>query len=215
MKIKTAGFLLTLLSAVAGAVGLGACVVNCGMDYFVNLGIDPVVADCIFHFLLTGVKKQEYTNATSTNLVHAQDKTWDLDLIHRLGLPDRLFGALSMPGTVVGLLREEMARLMGYQTTVVLPATHDTGFAFLTVPARDDQAVYLSSGTWSLLGVENDQPITSEASFLAPYHSSSQGLLCPEQLAGSPDGGRVHAVRLPQPHPPLCRGSQRFTAAHR
>ncbi|MCC8075437.1 MAG: rhamnulokinase, partial [Clostridiales bacterium] len=54
-----------------------------------------------FHFLLTGVKKQEYTNATSTNLVNAREKTWDLGLIARLGLPTELFGELSMPGTVV------------------------------------------------------------------------------------------------------------------
>ena len=77
-----------------------------------------------FNYLLTGVKKQEYTNATSTGLVNARD----------------------------------------CEAQVVLPATHDTGSAFLAVPARDSQAVYLSSGTWSLLGVENPAPITTEAS---------------------------------------------------
>ncbi|MCD8124334.1 MAG: rhamnulokinase [Lachnospiraceae bacterium] len=117
-----------------------------------------------FHFLLTGVKKQEYTNATSTNLVNAREKTWDMDLITRLGLPAKLFGELSMPGTVVGDFSPEIQAQVGFNATVVLPATHDTGSAFLAVPARDDNAVYLSSGTWSLLGVENEQPITSEAS---------------------------------------------------
>ncbi len=117
-----------------------------------------------FHFRLTGVKRQEYTNATSTSLVNAADKTWDMDLIRRLGLPERLFGTLSMPGTAVGPLSDAMAAAVGFQTTVVLPATHDTGSAFLAVPAQDDNAVYLSSGTWSLLGVENEVPITSEAS---------------------------------------------------
>lgn len=117
-----------------------------------------------FHYLLTGVQKQEYTNATSTGLVHADKKTWDRDLLDTLGLPRRLFGPLSMPGTVVGPLKEEIAAEVGFQTTVVLPATHDTGSAFLAVPAGDDRAVYLSSGTWSLLGVENETPITSEAS---------------------------------------------------
>lgn len=117
-----------------------------------------------FHYLLTGVQKQEYTNATSTGLVHADKKTWDRDLLDTLGLPRRLFGPLSMPGTVVGPLRDEIAAQVGFQTTVVLPATHDTGSAFLAVPAGDDRAVYLSSGTWSLLGVENEAPITSEAS---------------------------------------------------
>ena len=66
-----------------------------------------------------------------------------------------------MPGTVVGPLKPEIAAEVGFQTTVVLPATHDTGSAFLAVPARDDRAVYLSSGTWNLLGVENEAPITT------------------------------------------------------
>ncbi|MCD8161023.1 MAG: rhamnulokinase [Clostridiales bacterium] len=117
-----------------------------------------------FHFLLTGVKKQEYTNATSTNLVNAAAKTWDYDLIRTLGLPEGLFGPLSMPGETVGELLPEIQAEVGFNATVVLPATHDTGSAFLAVPARDDNAVYLSSGTWSLLGVENEEPITAEAS---------------------------------------------------
>ncbi|MEE3438021.1 MAG: FGGY-family carbohydrate kinase, partial [Lachnospiraceae bacterium] len=69
-----------------------------------------------------------------------------------------------MPGTVVGELTEEIQKAVGYNTTVILPATHDTGSAFLAVPAKDDNAAYLSSGTWSLLGVENAEPITTEES---------------------------------------------------
>ncbi|MER2026619.1 MAG: rhamnulokinase [Lachnospiraceae bacterium] len=117
-----------------------------------------------FGYLLTGVKKQEYTNATSTNLVNAAAKTWDMDLIRRLGLPEKLFTELSMPGTVVGNLTEEIQKEVGFDAVVILPATHDTGSAFLAVPAKDDNAVYLSSGTWSLLGVENEEPICTEAS---------------------------------------------------
>lgn len=116
------------------------------------------------NFLLTGVQKQEYTNATTTGLVNAGQKTWDMEIIKRLGLPEKLFGTLSMPGDTVGELLPEIAQEVGYSATVILPATHDTGSAFLAVPARDDQAVYLSSGTWSLLGVENEFPITSEES---------------------------------------------------
>ena len=122
-----------------------------------------------FNYRLTGVKKQEYTNATSTNLVNAAEKRWDMELIERLGLPAELFGELSMPGTAVGELTAEMQELVGFNTTVILPATHDTGSAFLAVPARDENAVYLSSGTWSLLGVENEAPITSEASRLQNF----------------------------------------------
>ena len=127
-------------------------------------------ADCLlmlpdyFHYRLTGVKKQEYTNATSTNLVNAEAKNWDMELIERLGLPGGLFRELSMPGTIVGELTPEMQAEVGFNTTVILPATHDTGSAFLAGPARDENAVYLSSGTWSLMGVENEKPITGEAS---------------------------------------------------
>ena len=117
-----------------------------------------------FDYKLTGVKKQEYTNASSTNLLNAAEKTWDYDLIRTLGLPEHLFGDLSMPGETVGNLLPEVRDYVGFDTTVVLPATHDTGSAFLAVPARDDNAVYISSGTWSLLGVENEAPITTEES---------------------------------------------------
>lgn len=117
-----------------------------------------------FNYRLTGVKKQEYTNATSTNLVNARSRTWDASLIAKLSFPERLFGPLSMPGTVVGYLTPEVQETVGFNASVILPATHDTGSAFLAVPARDEQAVYLSSGTWSLLGTENEEPVTSEAS---------------------------------------------------
>lgn len=117
-----------------------------------------------FHFKLTGVKQNEYTNATSTNLVNAESKTWDKEIISALGLPEDIFHKLVMPGTTVGTLLPQIQTEVGFDTTVVQPATHDTGSAFLAVPAKDDNAVYLSSGTWSLLGVENEIPITTPES---------------------------------------------------
>ncbi len=121
------------------------------------------------NYMLTGVMKQEYTNATTTGLVNAREKHWDMDLIRMLGFPEHLFTRLSMPGMTVGKLLPEIAKEAGFQSKVVLTATHDTGSAFLAVPARDDRSVYLSSGTWSLLGVENDEPITTEASRLENF----------------------------------------------
>ncbi len=117
-----------------------------------------------FNFKLTGIKQNEYTNATSTNLVNAEKKTWDKEVIHFLGLPTGIFHDLAMPGTKLGDLLPEIQKEVGFDTTVILPATHDTGSAFLAVPARDEHAVYLSSGTWSLLGVENEVPITTRES---------------------------------------------------
>ena len=112
------------------------------------------------NYRLTGNIVHEYTHASTTALLDASKKDWDFDLISKLGLPIRLFGKLEMPGATVGTYRG---------AKVVLPAMHDTASAYLAVPARDDRAVYLSSGTWSLLGVENDKPITTKASCLANF----------------------------------------------
>ncbi len=117
-----------------------------------------------FNFRLTGVKQNEYTNASSTNLVNAEKKTWDKEIIAFLGLPTGIFHELAVPGTKLGNLLPEIQAEVGFDTTMILPATHDTGSAFLAVPARDEYAVYLSSGTWSLLGVENEVPITTPES---------------------------------------------------
>ena len=108
------------------------------------------------NFLLTGVKKQEYTNATSTGLVNAQTHDWDGDILELLGFNRQLFGELSQPGTVVGELSEELQKELGYSATVILPATHDTASAVLAAPI-DNESPYISSGTWSLLGIEQEK----------------------------------------------------------
>lgn len=113
------------------------------------------------NYILTGVMMNEYTNASSTGLVSAESKNWDLELIRKIGLPEEIFLPIQMPGTVVGELLPDIQKETGASLQVILPATHDTGSAFLAVPARDDNAVFISSGTWSLLGVENQKAITS------------------------------------------------------
>lgn len=121
------------------------------------------------NFLLTGVKKSEYTIASTGSLLDAHKKDWDRELIGMLGLPADIFGKLYMPGTVVGDLLPQIREEVGFNATVMLVAAHDTGSAFLAVPAKDDNAVYLSSGTWSLLGVENEKAITTEESRRANF----------------------------------------------
>ena len=120
------------------------------------------------NFLLTGVKKQEYTNATSTGLVNAQTHKWDGDIIGLLGLNGKLFGELSQPGTVVGELSEKIRREVGYNATVILPATHDTASAVLAAPL-DGESPYISSGTWSLLGIVQSAARTDGGSKSANY----------------------------------------------
>lgn len=119
------------------------------------------------NFVLTGVKAQEYTNASTTALVGAESCDWDGELIDRLNLPRRIFQPISMPGESLGHVRPEIAERIGYAPEVVVVASHDTGSAWLAVPARDEQAVYFSSGTWSLVGVENRAPICTPESAAA------------------------------------------------
>ena len=121
------------------------------------------------NYKLTGVAANEYTNASTTALVGAESRNWDDELIARLGLPRGIFQPIRMPGQVLGRFTAAVREAAGFDCTVLLPATHDTGSAFLAVPARDENAVYLSSGTWSLLGVENPVPITSAASAAANF----------------------------------------------
>lgn len=116
------------------------------------------------HYRLTGVAVNEYTNATTGNLVNANTKDWDDEVLARLGYPRRLFGELKLPGDLVGDFTAEVAAAVGFNCKVVLPATHDTGSAVAAVPANDDDFLYISSGTWSLLGAERMTPDCSEES---------------------------------------------------
>lgn len=110
-----------------------------------------------FHYLLTGVKATEYTNASTTQLVSPDTKDWDLDLIGMLGYPAKIFQKIATAGTVLGTLTPEIQEEVGFDCQVVLPATHDTGSAVLAVPSNEDKTMYISSGTWSLMGVERMQ----------------------------------------------------------
>ena len=105
-------------------------------------------------YRLTGVKSHEYTNATTTGMVSAETGEYDEEIIRLLGLPKTLFHKLQRPGTVIGTYDGIKA---------VLCATHDTGSAVEGIPMEED-APYISSGTWSLLGVKTGKPLTDEAS---------------------------------------------------
>ena len=117
-----------------------------------------------FNYLLTGKKLSEYTNATTTQLVAAGSRDWDYDLIDRLGYPMDIFMPIKEPGSLVGELLREVAEEVGYNLNVVLPATHDTGSAVLAVPSEHENFLYISSGTWSLMGTESDDALCNEES---------------------------------------------------
>ncbi len=119
-------------------------------------------------YRLTGVKAREYTNATTTGMVNAKTGEFDLEIVDKLGLPRHLFPKLAQPGTVLGKLLPELAQAVGGNCRVVLCATHDTGSAVEGIPMEGNE-LYISSGTWSLLGVKTPKPITDEASEQANY----------------------------------------------
>lgn len=114
-------------------------------------------------FLLTGVIKKEYTNATTTGLLNAKTGEWDWDIIQTLGLPREIFGKLYAPGESAGMLKPEIAAEVCGQIEVVLCASHDTASAVEGIPMRGNQP-YISSGTWSLLGIKSPVPHTDENS---------------------------------------------------
>ncbi len=121
------------------------------------------------HYTLTGVMSNEYTEASTSGLVSAAAKDWDRELLDLLGFPQKLFGTLSLPGTALGGLCPALREELGFDCQVVLPASHDTGSAFLAVPAGEGDSVTLSSGTWSLLGVELETPVTTPESRAANF----------------------------------------------
>jgi len=117
-------------------------------------------------YWLTGELRTEVTNASTTGLLDARTRTWSTELFDALDLPHGLFPPLVQPGVVVGPLRAEVLGRTGLPAavTVVAVGSHDTASAVVGVPARDRRFAYVSSGTWSLVGLELDQPVLSPAS---------------------------------------------------
>lgn len=123
------------------------------------------------HYLLTGKESREYTNATSTGLINAQTRGWDGEILSALGLPERFFPQTQESGTKLGTFTEQIKREVGYDALVVLPATHDTASAVIGASAKDGP--YLSSGTWSLLGIVQDRAHTDAESLR--FNFSNEG----------------------------------------
>jgi rhamnulokinase len=122
----------------------------------------------LFHFWLCGSKTTEFTNATTTQCYDPAAGGWATDLLERLEIPTTIFPEIVAPGTPLGPLSPEVAHETGLVgALVVAVATHDTGSAVAAVPFADDGSVFLSIGTWSLVGVEVDRPVIHDESFAA------------------------------------------------
>ncbi len=123
----------------------------------------------LLHSWLCGSDTSERTNATTTQCWDATTQSWAVDILDRLGIPATLFPAVVEAGTALGPLLPELRAEMG-NAQVIAPATHDTGSAIAAVPVtRGDNWAYISSGTWSLIGVERQQPLITPAARLANY----------------------------------------------
>jgi len=121
----------------------------------------------LFHWLLSGVASNERTNASTTQCFDPQTGDWSFPLLERLGLPRRIFGPISDPGTVLGPIRPDVAAETGLAgVRVVVPGTHDTASAVAAVPADEPPSprpewCYVSLGTWALIGAELDRPLVT------------------------------------------------------
>lgn len=118
----------------------------------------------LLNYWLTGVKSGEYTIASTSQMLDARTRSWDEDLLRKLNLPTNILPNLVAPGTTLGALRGEVASRTGLDpsTRVVVPGSHDTASAIVAVPAQGENWAVLSSGTWSIMGVELDEPLIND-----------------------------------------------------
>ena len=131
----------------------------------------------LIHHLLTGIGVNEKSIASTSQLLNPHTQSWERDLIRMMGLPEKIFGNLVDAGTVLGKLRSGIASETGAKNLrAIAPAGHDTASAVAGVPAEEPEPVFLSSGTWSLMGRELSRPVISEASYRATF-SNEGGVL--------------------------------------
>ncbi|MCH5187005.1 MAG: rhamnulokinase [Oscillospiraceae bacterium] len=119
-------------------------------------------------YALTGVMKNEYTNATTTNLVNAEGKAWDEELLKKLGIDSGIFKELTAPPAAVGRFSPEIAGELGFDALVLLCPSHDTASAVAACPISEN-GIFISSGTWSLIGTEVSEPVLSDAARKANF----------------------------------------------
>jgi rhamnulokinase len=130
----------------------------------------------LLNYFLTGRAVNEYTNASTTQLLDAKTRSWDFELIRKLGFPKKIFGEIVEPGTVIGKLKPELAKELGGNADVIAVGSHDTASAVAAAPLKSKHCAYLSSGTWSLMGLEEPEPVITADS--AKYNITNEGGVC-------------------------------------
>ncbi len=128
----------------------------------------------LLNYFLCGQKKTEYTIASTASLLDAKKRDWDWELIDKLNIPSNIFCDIVMPGTQCGVLTEEIQEeLQAPAAKVVCIGSHDTASAVASVPTQEKDFIYISSGTWSLLGTETPEPIINEKAL--KYNCTNEG----------------------------------------
>ena len=124
----------------------------------------------LFNYLFTGQRKSEFSIATTSQMYDPRQRQWAMQMLEQLELPTRILPEIIPSGTVLGPLQPEVAQECGVEPMpVIAPACHDTGSAVAAVPAQGSDWCYISSGTWSLMGVEIAEPIINEKSLRYNY----------------------------------------------
>ncbi len=131
----------------------------------------------LFNFWFTGVKTTEFTIASTSQMVDPRDRAWAHDLLGKLGLPTHILGEIVVPGTTIGTVRTDIAAELGFGSIpVIAPGEHDTASAVAAVPASTPNYAYISSGTWSLVGIEIAHPLITLETRAANF--TNEGGVC-------------------------------------
>ncbi|MDK2980562.1 MAG: rhamnulokinase [Chloroflexota bacterium] len=127
----------------------------------------------LLHYWLSGTIAAEFTNATTTQCLDSRKRQWSQEILTAMGIPKKIFPAIVMPGTKLGALRAELAQELDCCAQVIAPATHDTGAAVSAVPAEGEDFVWISSGTWSIVGMNLPEPVIGPLSLR--YNFTNEG----------------------------------------
>jgi rhamnulokinase len=131
-----------------------------------DVAADLLFMPDLFNYMLTGLKRTEFTFATTSQLFNPITGKWERELFEALGIPVNIMQEIIEPGSVLGPLTGSIAGETGLQgTQVIAVASHDTASAIAAIPATDDNFAYISSGTWSLMGIESPDPVITDESF--------------------------------------------------
>jgi len=142
--------------------------------YIMDNAKDLLFIPDLLKYFLTGVKQTEYTIASTGQMLDAKSRNWSTEIIKKLGIPERILGDIVMPGTTAGKLLPQILEEVGnIDANVISCASHDTASAVVAVPSQKDDFVYISSGTWSLMGKELAEPKTGNLSY--KYDFTNEG----------------------------------------